>query len=125
MDQTPLPEEEARTLSKEAHKRAYDRMFLEQPELFEALKRSMKPKTRADFQRGITVLAATGEAWAEALAKLLVTFDALQEMHPTTKPFFQKLIREMKNTMTGTVEEGTKKFAGMFSTPEGENEDTE
>ena len=112
MDETPLTEEECAKIAEEAFQKVFDKTFKENPELHTALRSAMAPKSRKDFQTGITILISTGRAWSEALAKMLVMYEIIQARHPDeyVKKTFAAAIAEMREIMEKTLQEGKDKF---------------
>ena len=112
MDETPLTEEECAQIASEAFQRVFEKTFLKNPELHTALQSAMAPKSRKDFQTGITILISAGRAWSEALAKMLATYEIIQARYPNegVKKIFAAAIEEMREIMEKTLQEGKDKF---------------
>lgn len=112
VDDTPLTDEECVKIASEAFGRVFDKTFKENPELHTALRSAMAPKSRKDFQTGITILISAGRAWSEALAKMLATYEIIQARHPSegVKKTFAAAIAEMRKIMEKTLQDGKDKF---------------
>lgn len=112
VDETPLTEEECAKIASEALQKVFDKTFKENPELHTALRSAMAPKSRKDFQTGITILISAGRAWSEALTKMLATYEIVQARHPDEhlKKTFAAAIAEMREIMEKTLQEGKDKF---------------
>ena len=112
MDETPLTDEECAKIASEAFQRVFEKTFLENPELHTALQSAMAPKSRKDFQTGITILISAGRVWSEALAKMLATYEIILARHPDeyVKKTVAAAIAEMREIMEKIIQDGKDKF---------------